>query len=205
MPVLTWEQVAAVAIKAGWPPGDAVVAVSITEPESGRDSTIIQQGEPYATTGWGLWQITPGNSVPQFGIDRQLLNALNNARAGHYKWAAAGSFEPWTTWVNGLNRPYLPEAEAAVQAVTHLSRKQLDQLVREAEKGGGAAAGNAPPMTSWAHQIKETRGHFDHATGHLHSSAVALAHLHPRFTPPAVRPAGPGGVVAPIERYRNGR
>lgn len=204
MAILSWEQVAAVAIRAGWPPGPAVIAVSITEPESARDASVIQQGQPYATTGWGLWQITPGDSEPQFGINDAMLNPLNNARAALAKYHGAGGFSPWTTWSAQKNVPYIPEAEAAVQAVTHLKPGELDKLVKQAEAGGGGFSGIVPPATDWAHQIKLTRGHVQHASHGLAAATTATRHIRPRLRPPAVNPPGPGGIVEPIERIRRG-
>jgi hypothetical protein len=202
VPILSWEQVAAVAIKAGWSPGAAVIAVSITEPESARDSTVIQQGEPYATTGWGLWQITPGDSEPQFGVNEAMLNPLSNARAALAKYNGAGGFSPWTTWSAGKNVPYIPEAEAAVAAVTHLKPGELDKLVKQAEAGAGGTGGIVPPATDWAYQIRLTRGHLHRATLDLAAAADATRRIRPRLRPPAVIPPGPAGIVAPIERTR---
>jgi intein/homing endonuclease/transposase-like protein len=94
---------------AGGPGGMvANIAQAITAPESGRRPSAVQQGQPYATTGWGLWQITPGNSEPQAGVNAALLNPANNAQAAVAKYTQAGfSFTPWTTYVNGLYQPYL--------------------------------------------------------------------------------------------------
>lgn len=136
---LSWAQVAALALAGGFPPGDAVIAVSITEPESARIANNVQQGQPYATTGWGLWQITPGDSEPQFGIDDAMLDGLNNARAAHAKWKAAGGFSPWTTYENGLNNPFMGLAKAAVEAVANLSAAQLQRLIDLARAGDGLA------------------------------------------------------------------
>jgi hypothetical protein len=89
-------------IGAGGPGGGtAHVAAAITGAESGFNPRAVQQGQPYATTGWGLWQITPGDSEPQFGIDQALLNPMNNARAAVAKYRAAGGFSPWTTFMDG--------------------------------------------------------------------------------------------------------
>jgi hypothetical protein len=93
---------------AGGPRGVADIAQAITGAESGRRPGAIQQGQPYSTTGWGLWQITPGNSEPQFGINSQLLNPLNNARAALAKYHGAGSrFTPWTTYNSGAYASWL--------------------------------------------------------------------------------------------------
>lgn len=99
-------------IAAGGPANVANIAAAITFPESSANPGAIQQGQPYSTTGWGLWQITPGNSVPSVGTDRQLLDPLTNARAAVIKYngaIAAGrpGFSPWTTYNNGAYRAYL--------------------------------------------------------------------------------------------------
>jgi hypothetical protein len=193
MPELSWDQVAAVAIRGGWPPGPAVIAVAITEPESGRDSTIVQANQPYATTGWGLWQITPGDSVPQFGINKAMLDPLNNARAGHAKWAAAGGFSPWTTYENRLEVPYLGDAEAAVRHVTGLSAKALDQLVAAARKGDGGRAGDMA-AADWSAQVLGTSRHLRAASRHLLTYGKA-ASLRPTLTPPAVSPPSPAALM----------
>jgi hypothetical protein len=87
---------------AGGPSGsDARIAAAITFCESSFEPGIIQAGQPYSTTGWGLWQITPGNSVSQFGTDFQILDPWNNAEAAVNKFDAAGGFTPWTTFVDG--------------------------------------------------------------------------------------------------------
>jgi hypothetical protein len=99
-------------IQAGGPPGAADTAAAITIPESGGNPGSIQQGQPYATTGWGLWQITPGNSVPNVGINNALLDPLTNARAAVAKFVAAGnSFRPWTTFTSGAYKKFLQGAD----------------------------------------------------------------------------------------------
>jgi len=59
------------------------------------------------STGWGLWQITPGDSEPQAGINSALLNPHNNAIAAVAKYRGSGGFSPWTTFEDGLYIPYL--------------------------------------------------------------------------------------------------
>jgi hypothetical protein len=133
---LSWAQVAALALAAGFSPGDAVVATSITQPESARIQNIIQQGQPYSATGWGLWQITPGDSEPQFGIDDAMLIGINNAHAAKAKFDGAGGFTPWTTWAHGFNVPFLGDASAAVAAVSGLSLHDLNKLVASTGAAG---------------------------------------------------------------------
>lgn len=192
---LSWEQVAAVAIRAGWPPGPAVIAVSITEPESARIPDNVQKGQPYATTGWGLWQITPGDSVPAFGVNQAMLDPLNNARAGHAKWASAGGFSPWTTWSGGLNVPYIPAAEAAVQAVTHLSRKQLDKLVAAARKGSPGGGESGQSLLDWSPYVRHAAVSTGRGALHLHTYAKGIGALRSRAVTPTVTPPDPGTLL----------
>jgi hypothetical protein len=92
---------------AGGSAATAPIAAAIAMAES-AGSDVIQQGQPYSTTGWGVWQITPGNSEPQIGTDSQLLNPQTNAKAAVAKWEAAGkSFAPWTTFTSGKYLQFL--------------------------------------------------------------------------------------------------
>lgn|SRR5487761_1489654 len=93
-------------IQAGGPAALAPVMAAISTAESGRIPGNVQQGQPYATTGWGLWQITPGNSEPQFGTDQQLLVPINNAHAAVAKYHAGGLGQ-WTTYTSGEYQQYL--------------------------------------------------------------------------------------------------
>jgi hypothetical protein len=92
---------------AGGPSSVALIAEAITGAESAFEPGIIQPGEPYSTTGWGLWQITPGNSVPAYGEDYQLLDPWNNAEAAVAKYDAAGGFSPWTTYDDGAYESFM--------------------------------------------------------------------------------------------------
>jgi len=197
---LSWEQVAALAIKGGFPPGPAVIATAITEPESARIQNNVQQGQPYATTGWGLWQITPGDSEPQFGIDNAMLDGLNNARAAVAKWRGAGGFSPWTTYENGLEDPYIADAQLAVEAVTHLTAAQLDKLVgniRPGPAGPGRAAGN---YTDWSVQVHQTARHTAGISIRASHHANTLARVRPDFRPPRVVVPDPARLLQPVRR-----
>lgn len=79
---------------------------AIAGAESSWLPDCIQQGEPYQTTGWGTWQITPGNEVPSVGVDHELLPLAVNARAAHYLWSRRG-YEPWSTYNSGVYKRYL--------------------------------------------------------------------------------------------------
>lgn len=85
--------------KAGGPPSAAAIAAAIALAESGG-ADVMQQGQPFAETGWGYWQITPGG--PQY------LDPMTNARAAVGKYHGAGdTFSPWTTFVDGAYRAFL--------------------------------------------------------------------------------------------------
>ncbi|MEU7164337.1 hypothetical protein AB0A70_06780 [Streptomyces morookaense] len=91
-------------VDAGGDPKVAPIMAAIALAESsGIDQ--IQKGQPYSTTGWGLWQITPGNSVPQVGIDRALLNPLTNAKAAVAKYKSQG-LRAWTTYTDGSYKEF---------------------------------------------------------------------------------------------------
>lgn len=107
---LSFAQIQQLWISAGGSAATAPIAAAITMPEAGRRPGAVQAGQPYQTTGWGLWQITPGNSVPSAGIDNQLLVPLNNAKAAVAKYKDAGGFSPWVTYMNGAYSQYLGAA-----------------------------------------------------------------------------------------------
>lgn len=115
MPKLSFDQIEQVAIQGGFPPAVAPVMAAIALAESAGDSAVIQSGQPYATTGWGLWQITPGNSEPSAGVDQALLDPVQNARAAYAKYQSQG-LGAWTTYRDGKYAQFLPGGSSAVPA-----------------------------------------------------------------------------------------
>jgi hypothetical protein len=110
---LGYAQIEGFWVDAGGPSGsDAQIAAAITYCESSFEPGAIQPDEPYSTTGWGLWQITPGNSVSQYGTDFQVLDPWNNAEEAVYKYNAAGGFSPWTTYTDGCYANHLQSTSA---------------------------------------------------------------------------------------------
>jgi hypothetical protein len=204
MAVLSWEQIAAVARQAGWPAGDAITAVAITEPEASRNAAAIQQNVPYAEQGWGLWQITPGNSEPQFGIDNQLLDPLNNARAALAKFRTQGGFRPWTTFVNGLEKPWLADAAAGVKAAYGLNAKQLAAAVAAARTATAAAPAGTPQAADWSAWVSHTATVTAGTAHRTEATARAVKALAGRFTPPKPTVPAPGSVLAHVERLTSG-
>jgi hypothetical protein len=130
-------QLAAALRKAGVGAGDAAFLVATAHPESGGCG-VEQQGQPYSTTGWGPWQITPGNSEPQCGTNSQLfgLEAAACAAAAKLKSQGLGA---WTTITSGAYSAFFGKAKSAVSQVYSMSPSQVDQLVAGAKSGTTSA------------------------------------------------------------------
>jgi hypothetical protein len=199
---LSFDQVAALALAGGFPPGPAVIATAITTCESSRVQSAIQPDQPYDTTGWGLWQITPGDSEPQFGINNALLDGLNNARAAYAKYTGAGGFSPWTTYTNGCYSQYLGQAEDAVGAVAKLSKAQLAALVAGIRPPAAGATGTLTSADDWARQVRQSTVHMATWTLAMSDQTRLIAHARSKFTTPRVVIADPGKTLIIPRRIR---
>lgn len=205
MTILSWDEIAAVTRQAGWEPGPAAIAVSITMPESSRDDAAVQAGQPYATTGWGLWQITPGDSEPQFGIDQAMLNPLNNARAALAKYDGAGGFSPWTTWEHGLNVPYIGDGEAAVAYIWGLPLSQVVQIVNSISGPVTVPNLGDAVVSDWSPDITVATGHVTRIAAAHHHAAVAVTALRPKYTAPTVTIPDPSTILLPPPKDSHAR
>lgn len=109
-------------ITGGGPPGWAALMAGIALAESGGTPGAIEPGQPYATTGWGLWQITPGDSEPQAGVNDQLLTAHRNALAAVAKFRSQGTTAWWgdRTW-NAWQRAGAPPMPSAVAVAGYVA------------------------------------------------------------------------------------
>lgn len=101
---------------------DDQIAAAITGAESSFEPGIIQAGVDYCgpgadRAGWGLWQITCGNSVPAYCTDFHILDPWNNAEAAVEKFKGAGGFTPWSTYTSGAYLSHLQHTTAD-QSVT---------------------------------------------------------------------------------------
>lgn len=101
----SFAQLEAFAIQGGFPSSLAPTMAAIALAESSGNN-VVQQGQPYSTTGWGLWQITPGNSVPSVGTDQALLNPVANAQAAWAKYQGQG-LGAWTTYTSGAYKQFM--------------------------------------------------------------------------------------------------
>lgn len=183
----TDEQMAAALRLNGVPAGPAAVLVATSHPESSA-SNVVQQGQPYDTTGWGVWQITPGNSEPQAGVNNQLLTLSANAKAAAAKWRSQG-LGAWTTVTSGKDVPYLQAAQAAVARVYSLSDAEVSALVKSAGSGGqpgpgtsgaGQSGGQQAELTSF---LGSTSGVLGDAGALLHGAAIVLDRVFGLFAP----------------------
>lgn len=96
-------------IDAGGDPELAPEMAAIGLAES-RGQNVRQRGQPLRRTGWGIWQITPGN--------RSLLDPQRNARAAVRKETELG-LGAWTTYTSGAYRDFLPTGGAGVPTLGH--------------------------------------------------------------------------------------
>lgn len=103
---LTTSEIEQAWISGGGPKALAPIMAAIAMAESSGNPSSIQQGVPYGSQGWGLWQITPGDSEPQVGSNQALLNPVTNARAAVAKYNSQG-LGAWTTYTSGAYKRYM--------------------------------------------------------------------------------------------------
>jgi PKD repeat protein len=162
-------------IIAGGPNGSAgsfsqaQVAAAITGAESSFLPGIIQPGVDYCgagadRAGWGLWQITCGNSVPKFGKNFQVLDPWNNAEAAVSKCKgdeAAGfnCFAPWATWLSGAYEQFLEHTKPDKNIGDPGEYKQINATppgtpakpkADPGSKSGPVMPGTAPPKAAFS-------------------------------------------------------
>lgn len=150
---LTFGQLEAVWILAGGDPSYAPTMAGVAFAESGGEPNNTQKGQPYATTGWGLWQITPGNSESQVGTDAQLNDPLTNAKAAVAKFnaAAAAGENPMAPWTSD------PVGQVAINQNGPLSLGQVITAMRAYSRTAAYTTNpaiisdaSANPTTQWA-------------------------------------------------------
>ena len=151
---MNFQEIEGVWIKNGGTPGWAPLMAGIALAESaGRN--IKQKGKPYTKTGWGLWQITPGNSVPHVGENAQLLTPTRNAKAAIAKFKSQG-ITAWLTdrvynqWIAAGHplrpgpktvRKYLARAGVGLGTATTGPGQGTTQVTPGVKKGGKQPTG----------------------------------------------------------------
>ena len=123
--VFTFTYLANLWIDNGGPSQWAWLMAGIALAESAGEPKIVQKGQPYADTGWGLWQITPGNSVPTVGINTALLTPTKNAKAALIKFKGQGV----TAWPDPIGRAWMsagrPTSPSRTLVLTWLSQNGI--------------------------------------------------------------------------------
>lgn len=108
--VLTFRQMAALALKAGFTRGQAVTIAAIGMAESsGRTAVTSANPDGGKNTGW--LQIDSNNAP-----GKDLTDPLVNAQVAKEMFDRDG-FTPWQTWTQGTYRQYQPDAQAAVVGI----------------------------------------------------------------------------------------
>jgi hypothetical protein len=173
MTVWSFRDVAFAAWSAGFNGDPLVIAVAITQPESGRNdqSRYVSPREDSR----GLWQINT-YAHPQFD-GQQLYDRMYNARAAMTVYRNAGSrFTPWTTYVAGKHLPYIGAAQAGVAEL-----RSIGYPIDTGSGAGGEApaplqpeVGGLPADMNWTvwhtHQSNAMNG----ASSDMYNAARAL-------------------------------
>lgn len=132
-------QLAAALRAQGVSAGSAAILVAVSHPESGGCG-VMQQGQPYSTTGWGPWQITPGNSESQCGSNGELNSSLTASACAAAAKLRGGGLNQWTTFTSGKYVPFLSGAKSAVAQVYGMSAQEVQKLINSAPAGGSQNA-----------------------------------------------------------------
>jgi hypothetical protein len=179
-------------LDAGGPSGsqggftDEEIAAAITGAESSFLPGIIQPGVDYCGSGsdkagWGLWQITCGNSVPQFGTNFQILDPWNNAEAAAAKCeadlqAGVGCFAPWATYNSGAYRSFLQQTAAELPGADPGEYDQVNSTPPGTPSSPGASPGSTfgPAMISGTAHVCISLGTFQGVEGDLCADLVSV-------------------------------
>ena len=165
---------------------DEEIAAAITGAESSFYPGIIQPGVSYCGSGadkagWGLWQITCGDSVAQFGTDFQLLDPWNNAEAAVGKCqadiqAGVSCFAPWATYDSGAYQGYLQQAAAELPAADPGEYVQVNSTPPGTPSSPGASPGSTygPAMVSGTAHVCTSLGTYQGVQGDLCADLVSV-------------------------------
>jgi hypothetical protein len=194
---LGYAQIEGYWVDAGGPSGsDARIAAAITFCESSFEPGIIQAGQPYSTTGWGLWQITPGNSVSQYGTDFRILDPWNNAEAAVNKFDGAGGFTPWTTFIDGCYAGHLQSTSPDTELSDPGEYVQINSAPSGTPSSPAAHPGSSygplmPGLTAFQANTGDQWIYTSSNSGHR-NTGLGMA----KATSPAIAPDGTGFEVA---------
>jgi hypothetical protein len=165
---------------------DEEIAAAITGAESSFYPGIIQPGVSYCGSGadkagWGLWQITCGNSVSQFGTNFQLLDPWNNAEAAVYKCeadmqAGVSCFAPWATYASGAYTSFLQQTAAELPAADPGEYVQVNSTPPGTPSSPAASPGSTygTAMVSGTAHVCTSLGTYQGVQGDLCADLVSV-------------------------------
>jgi len=139
MPILTDQQIAGLAVGAGFPPDQVATAVAIALAES-SGNTEATNSNTNGTIDRGVWQINSIHTEAQ----GDMFSPPANARAAKMIWAAAGGrWTPWSTYNNGAYTRYMGRASIAA------GTPDANFSGGAPAPGGGGGGGAPPPSVSF--------------------------------------------------------
>lgn len=122
MAALSDEQIAGIALNAGFTGNALTIAVAVALAESGGDPRAHNTNAATGDNSYGLWQINMLGSMgparrKQFGISKNedLFDPSINARAAFMLWKARGGFGDWSVYNRGTYLTRMSRATAAVR------------------------------------------------------------------------------------------
>jgi hypothetical protein len=105
---LTFDMVAALALKAGWSRSEAITATAVARAESSFRTKAIS----YTGCCHGIWQV---NSGVHGTTAEAMFDPWGNAQKARAIFLQANSsWQPWEAYTLGMHEQYMAEAEAAV-------------------------------------------------------------------------------------------
>jgi hypothetical protein len=172
--VLTPERIARYAYAAGFRGMALTRAVAVALAESGGRPGAHNDNPP--DDSYGLWQI---NMLGGLGPERRhsfhlasnaaLLDPAVNARAAYAISSHGTDFRPWSVFLHGTYRQYVPAARRAAQAVTAENGSGA--------KGGGASGRGGRRIVLDLAELARLAGLFQHSADRVEHTRRAVANL----------------------------
>ncbi len=138
---LSYNQIAALAYKAGFRGQGLTNIVAISQAESSGNVSAGYSGYLSGThNSIGLTQIN-ANAHPQY-TPSQLLDPLANMQAAYQISNGGKNFTPWTTYINGSYKRYLSPASQAASVISS-APSMVSQILNALGNSGFGLAGIA--------------------------------------------------------------
>ena len=152
------DELAWIALNAGWKGDDAAIAVAIMKAESGGNPGINNAGmNSDGTVDHGLWQINDVHNGKLPGKNR--YDPAVNTQLARMVYQDAGGWTPWSVYNNGLYQQHMADAKAAVarggRAPSNSGTKRADSPSTPGAAGKDSALGGLAPILD---DLGPTRG-----------------------------------------------